>query len=92
MGAPVQNWRPPGRCTTDTCQPPTPPPPPASPELSAGDTMSTCSTEGLRCVALHQSGGLFGSARGGGGASPQFWYATPPPLPALRAHLVAKGQ
>ena len=35
--------------------------------------------------------------RGGGtgGTSPRFWYATPPPsppLPALRAHLVAKGQ
>ena len=28
-----------------------------------------------------------------GGTSPRFWYATPPPpLPALRAHLVAKGQ
>ena len=29
-----------------------------------------------------------------GGTSPQFWYATPPtpPLPALRANLVAKGQ
>ena len=28
----------------------------------------------------------------GGGTSPQFGYATPPPLPALRAHLVTKGQ
>ena len=31
-----------------------------------------------------------------GGTSPRFWYATPPPspppLPSLRAHLVAKGQ
>ena len=28
-----------------------------------------------------------------GGTSPRFWYATPPPpLPALRANLVAKGQ
>ena len=27
-----------------------------------------------------------------GGPSPQFGYATPPPLPALRAHLVTKGQ
>ena len=32
-----------------------------------------------------------------GGTSPRFWYTTPPPsppppLPALRAHLVAKGQ
>ena len=26
----------------------------------------------------------------GGGGSPRFWYATP--IPALRAHLVAKGQ
>ena len=26
------------------------------------------------------------------GTSPQFWYTTPPPLPALPAHLVAKGQ
>ena len=30
---------------------------------------------------------------GGGGASPRFGYATPPPpAPALRAHLVTKGQ
>ena len=27
-----------------------------------------------------------------GGPSPRFGYATPPPLPALRAHLVTKGQ
>ena len=29
---------------------------------------------------------------GGGGASPRVGYATPPSLPALRAHLVTKGQ
>ena len=27
-----------------------------------------------------------------GGPSPRFGYATPPPFPALRAHLVTKGQ
>ena len=45
-----------------------------------------------------QPGFRFGPALWGrldvpmGGTSPRFWYATPPPLPALRAQLVAKGQ
>ena len=32
-----------------------------------------------------------GESRLQGGAAPQFGYATPPPPPALRAHLVTKG-
>ena len=43
---------------------------------------------------LVQLGGLCGALGGTGGTSPRFWYATPPPppLPAVRANLVAKGQ
>ena len=46
------------------------------------------SCQGIVSCRGRRGGFLHG---GDGGTSPRVWYATPP-LPALRAHLVAKGQ
>ena len=72
--------------------------------LSLGNHFFT-GGEGVVGIRLHMSAPIFtallplGNHHGYGAivvdtgrTSPRFWYATPPPLPALRAHLVAKGQ
>ena len=74
--------------------------------LFAEGTSKICVLQQRHCLLRRVSPSSESAHGGGGGASPQFWYATPPPplpttkalcqppppLPALRAHLVAKGQ